>query len=179
MPATSRRPAPSARMVDLLAAAKRTLIANGFDLERPEDPAAFARAVAVDRERTFVRAELDEMIEAKAGREALAAKRGDLAVLDREFADLLAVLPAFAAFEAAWERSWQTMVQERAWPHATKHRRAWRLAMRDCKPETRACFLGLPTGYSRYIERIAERMLEAMSASEAKDHGGVGGTLMA
>lgn len=61
-------------------------------------------------------------------------------------------------FERSWERCWAIMVTERAWPHATTHRRAWRSAMLDCKPETRASFLDEPSGFSRYIGALAEAM---------------------
>jgi len=78
-------------------------------------------------------------------------------------------------FEAAWERCWQIMVTERAWPHATTHRRAWRAAMLDCKPETRASFLDQPSGFSRYVGAIAE----AMDQSRFAGNDTLAGTLVA
>lgn len=70
-------------------------------------------------------------------------------------------------FEAAWERCWQVMVAERAWPHATSHRRAWRQAMEQALyPEARACFIDQPTGFYRYIVALAEARDRSVSVGE-------------
>jgi len=66
-----------------------------------------------------------------------------------------------AHFEQAWREAWEIMVQERAWPHATEHRRQWRSAMLACKGEMRAAFLDRPTMFARVSEALAaagERM---------------------
>ena len=78
-------------------------------------------------------------------------------------------------FEVAWEACWEVMVTERAWPHATEHRRAWRSAMVACKPETRACFVGESTGFFRYMGALAD----AMDTSRYADSDTIGGTLVA
>lgn len=57
-------------------------------------------------------------------------------------------------FDAAWEGCWEVMVDERAWPHATRHRRAWRKAMQVTRSEMRAAFLDQPTAYAFVAERI-------------------------
>lgn len=51
-------------------------------------------------------------------------------------------------FETAWCECWMVMVSERAWPHATEHRRHWRVAMIATKSEMRAAFLGQPTSFA-------------------------------
>jgi hypothetical protein len=71
-------------------------------------------------------------------------------------------------FEVAWVECWAVMRSERAWPHATVHRRAWRKAMNEAlKPEARACFLGEPTGFQRYIGALADAMDESVFAGES------------
>lgn len=50
-----------------------------------------------------------------------------------------------ADFDRAWDESWDRMRSERAWPHATEHRRQWRVAMVATRSEMRAAFLGRPT----------------------------------
>lgn len=87
MPAHSKRPSPPARMVQLLLAEKRRMLADGRTLTRRD-------------------------------------------------------------FEAAWDACWEVMVGERAWPHATEHRRYWRMMMASTKNETRAAFLDQPTPFS-------------------------------
>lgn len=68
-------------------------------------------------------------------------------------------------FEAAWDLCWTLMVTERAWPHATVERRGWRKAMLEAmKPEARACFVGSPTGFYRYVDALAEAMEHAVLA---------------
>jgi hypothetical protein len=68
-------------------------------------------------------------------------------------------------FEAAWAEAWATMVAERAWPHATTHRRQWRSAMKTAmKPEARACFLGQPTAFQFFLEAILSRVDESRVA---------------
>lgn len=59
-------------------------------------------------------------------------------------------------FDAAWRRAWEAMVEERAWPHATEHRRQWRSAMIACKSEMRAAFLDVETPYSRISETFVK-----------------------
>lgn len=59
-------------------------------------------------------------------------------------------------FEEAWERCWHVMVLERAWPHATRHRRAWRQAQDETKLECCAAFLGEPTPFSFAATRLEE-----------------------
>lgn len=68
-------------------------------------------------------------------------------------------------FARAWETCWAIMVTERAWPHATAHRRAWRKAMVEAlMPEARACFLGHPTGFQKYIVALADAMDKSVEA---------------
>lgn len=72
-----------------------------------------------------------------------------------------------ADFDLAWEVCWGIMVTERAWPHATAHRRAWRRAMEEAmKPEARACFLDIPTGFHRYVGALAEAMDASVFAGD-------------
>ena len=77
--------------------------------------------------------------------------------------------PAQAAaawqFAAAWERCWAQMVTERAWPHATTERRSWRAAMVAVRPEYLACWLGVETGFSRYVAALAAAMAGATDGS--------------
>lgn len=61
-----------------------------------------------------------------------------------------------ADFDEAWERCWEIMVLERAWPHATVHRRAWRQAMVATRRECRAAFVGDPTPFAFAAERLTE-----------------------
>jgi hypothetical protein len=64
-------------------------------------------------------------------------------------------------FEAAWCEAWEVMVAEKAWPHATEHRRQWRAAMISCKTEMRAAFLDEPTMFARISDALmaaADRM---------------------
>ncbi len=93
MPRASKRPAPPARMVQLLAAEKRRLLADHGDVARQD-------------------------------------------------------------FDEAWERCWEVMVDERAFPHATRERRGWRIAMQMTRSEMQAAFLDEPTPYARVAERI-------------------------
>lgn len=68
-------------------------------------------------------------------------------------------------FEVAWEASWTQMVAERAWPHATVHRRQWRRAMEEAMmPEARACWLGQPTAFSEYVTAIFALVDESRDA---------------
>lgn len=175
MPAPRKRPVPSARMVELLADEKRLLLDSGFRFDIPDDRTLTLAAVALDERRSKLRHSLDRLRERGASTVEMRDLRDELAEADRNFADLLERLPAMAAFERAWDRCWQVMVRQRAWPHATAHRRAWRSAMLDCKPETRACFLGEPTGFQRYVGSIAE----AMDDSRFAEENAVAGTLVA
>lgn len=59
-----------------------------------------------------------------------------------------------AVFEVAWADAWEVMVAEKAWPHATEHRRQWRAAMITCKAEMRAAFLDEPTMFARISEAL-------------------------
>jgi phage/plasmid primase-like uncharacterized protein len=59
-------------------------------------------------------------------------------------------------FSDAWERSWHTMVLERGWAHATKHRRSWRRAMVATRRECRAAFLGEPSAFAFAATRLTE-----------------------
>ncbi len=95
MPAPSKRPSPPARMVALLAAEKRRLLAENGHVTRRD-------------------------------------------------------------FETAWEACWEIMVLERAWPHNTGHRRAWRQAQDETKAECCAAFLGEPTPFAAAAERLTE-----------------------
>jgi hypothetical protein len=85
----------------------------------------------------------------------LAERKRDLLVLGVPITE--------AHFVEAWDVSWAIMVTERAWPHATVERRAWRKAMREALyPEARACFLGQTTGFHRYLAALAEVMDQAI-----------------
>lgn len=65
-------------------------------------------------------------------------------------------------FEDAWALSWAMMVTERAWPHATAERRGWRKAMLEAmRPEAKACFLGVPSGFQRYARAVLEAQQNA------------------
>lgn len=94
MPAPAKRPAPPARMVQLLADEKRRLLAD----------------------------------------------KGRVTHRD---------------FDEAWDRCWALMVTERAWPHATEHRRAWRAAMVATRSEARASFVGEPTAFAYAAGRLS------------------------
>jgi hypothetical protein len=59
-------------------------------------------------------------------------------------------------FEEAWAKCWNHMIAERAWPHATIHRRAWRSAMIATRSETRAAFVGDPTPFAFVTYRLVE-----------------------
>lgn len=70
-------------------------------------------------------------------------------------------------FEACWDLCWAIMVTERAWPHATAHRRAWRAAMEQAmKPEAAACFIGVPSGFQRYVGALAEALDQSTFAGD-------------
>jgi hypothetical protein len=70
-------------------------------------------------------------------------------------------------FDIAWDACWAIMVTERAWPHATELRRSWRTAMVEAlRPEARACFLNLPSGFNRYMGALAEAMDTSMFAGD-------------
>ena len=58
-----------------------------------------------------------------------------------------------ADFNREWEAAWALMVAEKAWPHATEHRRQWREAMRSTRADYGAAFLGVETPYSRWHEQ--------------------------
>lgn len=57
-------------------------------------------------------------------------------------------------FDREWDAAWRLMVTERAWPHATEHRRQWRAAMRDTRSEFQAAFLGVETAYSTWQDEV-------------------------
>jgi len=59
-------------------------------------------------------------------------------------------------FRDAWDRSWTQMVIERAFPHATVHRRNWRRALVGTQPEFRAAFLDEPSAFSFAAARLSE-----------------------
>jgi hypothetical protein len=72
-------------------------------------------------------------------------------------------------FERAWAEAWEVMIAERAWPHATEHRRQWRAAMIAAKGEMRAAFLGRPTMFARISESLlaaGARLEVEMQASD-------------
>jgi hypothetical protein len=58
-------------------------------------------------------------------------------------------------FEVAWTDAWETMIGERAYPHATEHRRQWKAALLACKSEMRAAFLGAPTPFGRLADALS------------------------
>lgn len=57
-------------------------------------------------------------------------------------------------FERAWEACWWTMVLERAFPHATRHRRAWRMVLEVTRSECKAAFLDEPSPYATAAARL-------------------------
>jgi hypothetical protein len=59
-------------------------------------------------------------------------------------------------FEAAWAACWAVMVHERAWPHATVHRRSWRQVQAETKAEFCAAFIDSPTAFERAASRLAK-----------------------
>lgn len=67
-------------------------------------------------------------------------------------------------FEQAWAQAWEVMIAERAWPHATEHRRQWRAAMIATKSEARAAFLDVETMFAR----IAESFMAASTRLEVE-----------
>jgi hypothetical protein len=58
-------------------------------------------------------------------------------------------------FDAAWEACWEVMVLERAWPHATCHRRSWRAVQWSTRSEFRAAFLDEPTAFATATRKLA------------------------
>lgn len=69
-------------------------------------------------------------------------------------------------FAAAWTRSWMVMVLERAWPHGTRSRRAWRAAMDETAEACGEAFrAGTLTGWVPTCrERRAE--IQGLAASD-------------
>ncbi len=59
-------------------------------------------------------------------------------------------------FREAWAECWWVMILERAYPHATRHRRAWRAVLQSTKPEMRAAFLDDPTAFAFAAGRLTE-----------------------
>lgn len=175
MPQTSRRPTPTARMIDLLAEEKRSLLRTGFPFDQQDDHATYDEAVQIDVRRGRMLAVLIDLRDENAPAERTEEAQDALGKLDDAFATILGRLPGMQVFEGAWDRSWQTMVVERAWPHATVERRTWRRVMLDCKPETRACFLGLPTPYMR-LDQVLRRDLDERAGA---DPIAIGGRLVA
>ena len=70
-----------------------------------------------------------------------------LAVRKRELLDHGVELTR-SEFDAAWNDAWVIMTAERAWAHATEHRRGSRIAMVSTRSEYRAAFLDQPTAFS-------------------------------
>lgn len=72
-------------------------------------------------------------------------------------------------FEEAWAACWAVMVHERAWPHATVHRRAWRQVQARTKDEFRAAFLDAPTPFALAAGRLmsaADKCGEPLSSTQ-------------
>ena len=65
--------------------------------------------------------------------------------------------PTRRDFASAWDQSWATMVRERAWPHATKYRKAWRRAMVATRPACRVAFLAGDVALGDWVEVCVER----------------------
>lgn len=166
MPAPSERPIPSVRMVELLAKEKIGLIRTGFPFDARDDPEAFGAAARLDVYRCRLRTLLQELRDDDGPVERIAEVQAKIKDVDGEWFELLHDLPAMQAFEAAWDRSWRTMVQERAWPHATQRRREGRRALQETKPEFRACFLGLPTAFQRYADAIRQDLVAVEEAAD-------------
>jgi hypothetical protein len=156
VPATSSRTTPTRRMIDLLSEEKRSLMRTGWPA-RHDDQELYHEAVQVDVSRARILLVLIDLRDEHAEKTQIAAAQREKVALEETFAGLLGGLPGMAAFEAAWERSWETMVLERAWPHPTQERRSWRRVMLETKPETRACWLGLPTPYQRFATALRGR----------------------
>lgn len=166
MPAHRKRPIPPARMVELLADAKRSMLAAGTLPLGCDDPDLARRADRVDRRRWRLTAELADLDDDGVTRPARDELAAQLEQAAEAFARMLAFLPAMRAFEEAWESCWQAMVAERAWPHNTGERRRWRAGMLSAKPEYRATFLGMPTPYQRWRQQVeAVESEEALSSS--------------
>ena len=58
-------------------------------------------------------------------------------------------------FRRAWLMAWDVMVLERAWPHASRHRRMWREAMVAMRPEMEAAFLDAETPFSAAAGKLS------------------------
>ncbi len=58
-------------------------------------------------------------------------------------------------FRRAWEECWQVMVLERSWAHATRHRRASRMAMLATRSEARAAFIDHPAAFGFAVEQLS------------------------
>jgi hypothetical protein len=65
-------------------------------------------------------------------------------------------------FEQAWAECWELMIGERAYPHATEHRRQWKATLIACKSEHRASFLGRATPFGR----LADVLMAAAARQE-------------
>jgi len=59
-------------------------------------------------------------------------------------------------FEEAWAACWARMIVEHAWPHATQHRRGWRIAMLATRSEARAAWLDDPTPFAFAVQRLTD-----------------------
>jgi hypothetical protein len=58
-------------------------------------------------------------------------------------------------FEDAWELAWRQVV----WPHDTDHRRQWKAALRDTRPEWYSCYLGEPSVARGNIVELAVALM--------------------
>lgn len=72
-------------------------------------------------------------------------------------------------FDREWEAAWALMVAERAFPHATEHRRQWRAAMLSTKSEARASFLDRPTTFSRLAASLTAASSRLHIALESEE----------
>lgn len=59
-------------------------------------------------------------------------------------------------FDRAWEQALAVMRTEKAFPHATEHRRQWHAALEATRPEFEACFLGRSTPFGFWSVAIIE-----------------------
>jgi hypothetical protein len=83
--------------------------------------------------------------------ELLAVEKRRLLAEGRDLRNLAA-----CEFDEIWETCWEVMVLERGWPHATKHRRAWRQAQDETKEECLLAFRDAPSPFAFAARRIAE-----------------------
>ena len=59
------------------------------------------------------------------------------------------------AFEDAWELAWREVI----WPHDTDHRRQWKAALKETRPEWGSCYIDGPTVTHGNLPALASALL--------------------